>query len=141
MFSLKKQTLITLCQESWSNYCYCNRPDTPCALSNWQFVPEIITKLATVQMLGIWLCLNSQINWKIHIVNHLVASLIQDNEIRSLRDLEYRVISKSDTRNLKINDSEQLWKILVDELGIQVTEDESRQLYEKRRLRGRRGAT
>lgn len=64
-------------------------------------------------------------------VNHLVASLIQDTETRSLRDLEYWVISKSNTRNLKINDSEQLWKVLVGELGIQVTEDESRQLYEK----------
>ncbi|MDX2494384.1 MAG: arylamine N-acetyltransferase [Desulfuromusa sp.] len=64
-------------------------------------------------------------------VNHLVASLIQDSETRSLRDLEYWVISKSNTRNLKIIDSEQLWKVLVGELGIQVTEDESRQLYEK----------
>lgn len=64
-------------------------------------------------------------------VNHLVASLIQDRETRSLRDLEYWVISKSGTRNIKINNSEQLWKILVGELGIQVTEDESRQLYER----------
>lgn len=64
-------------------------------------------------------------------VNHLVASLIQDHEIRSLRDLEYWVISQSVTRNIEINDSEHLRKILVGELGVQITEDEGRQLYEK----------
>jgi len=65
-------------------------------------------------------------------VNHLVVSLVKDSETRSLRDLEYWVISKSDTQNLKINDAEQLWRILVDELGVQVTEDESRQLFDRR---------
>ena len=64
-------------------------------------------------------------------VNHLVVSLIKDSETRSLRDLEYWVSSQSDTQNLKINDSMHLWKILVDELGVQITEDESRQLYER----------
>ena len=71
-------------------------------------------------------------------VNHLVASLIQDHETRSLRDLEYWVISQSDTQNIKINDSEHLWKILVGELGVKITEDESRQLYEKLKAKQRR---
>ena len=64
-------------------------------------------------------------------VNHLVASLIQESETRSLRDLEYWVLTKSGTQNREISDSEQLRRILVGELGVQVTEDESRRLYER----------
>lgn len=63
-------------------------------------------------------------------VNHLVVSLIQANETRSLRDLEYWVITKSGTQNQEISDSEQLRRILVEEFGVQVTEEESRRLYE-----------
>ena len=63
-------------------------------------------------------------------VNHLVGSLIQESETRSLRDLEYWVITKSGTQNLEISDSEQLRRILVEEFGVQVTEEESRRLYE-----------
>jgi len=66
-----------------------------------------------------------------HFVNHLVASLIQENETRSLVDLQYWIITKSSTRSLEIGDSEQLKQILVGELGVQVTEDESRRLYEQ----------
>lgn len=64
-------------------------------------------------------------------VNHLVVSLIQENETRSLIDLKYWIITKSNTRSREISDSEQLRRILVGELGVQVTEDESRRLYEK----------
>lgn len=64
-------------------------------------------------------------------VNHLVVSLIQENETRSLVDLKYWIITKSGTRIQEINDSRQLRRILVDELGVQVTEDESHQLYKK----------
>jgi N-hydroxyarylamine O-acetyltransferase len=64
-------------------------------------------------------------------VNNLVVSLILVSETRALHNLEYRVITQSDTQNIKINESEDLWKILVDELGVQITRDESRQLYEK----------
>ena len=64
-------------------------------------------------------------------VNNLVASLILVSETRSLQNLEYRVITQSDSQNMKINESEDLWKILVNELGVQVTRDESRQLFEK----------
>ncbi len=64
-------------------------------------------------------------------VNHLVVSLLQENETRSLVDLKYWIIAKSSTRSWDISNSEQLRRILVRELGVQVTEDESRRLYEK----------
>lgn len=64
-------------------------------------------------------------------VNHLVVSLIKENETRSLRDLEYWVIKKSGTQNQKIGSSKELWRILVRELGVEVTEEESLQLYNK----------
>jgi N-hydroxyarylamine O-acetyltransferase len=63
-------------------------------------------------------------------VNHLVGSLIQESETRSLRDLEYWVVQKSGTQHRKITDSEELRQILVGELGVQVTEEECRRLYE-----------
>ncbi len=63
-------------------------------------------------------------------VNHLVVSLLQESETRSLRDLKYWVITKFGTRDREISDSEQLMQILVGELGVQVTKDESRLLYE-----------
>jgi len=64
-------------------------------------------------------------------VNHLVVSLLQETETRSLRNLEYLVITKFETRSQVIRDSEQLRQILVGELGVQLTEDESRRLYER----------
>ena len=64
-------------------------------------------------------------------VNHLVVSLNQENETRSLRDLEYQVITKSGTRNRVVSDSEKLRRILVGELGIQLTVNESHRLYER----------
>ena len=64
-------------------------------------------------------------------VNHLVVSLILETETRSLRNLEYWVITKFGTRNQMISDSEQLRRILVGELGVLLTEDESHRLYEK----------
>lgn len=64
-------------------------------------------------------------------VNHLVVSLIQETETRSLIDLKYWIITKSNTRSQEIRNSEQLRRILVDELGVLVTEDESRRLYKK----------
>ena len=63
-------------------------------------------------------------------VNHLVVSLIMENEIRSLRDLVYWVITKSGTQQHRIDDADQLRRILVGELKVQVTEAESRYLYE-----------
>ncbi|MBW1637107.1 MAG: arylamine N-acetyltransferase, partial [Deltaproteobacteria bacterium] len=63
-------------------------------------------------------------------VNHLVVSLILESEIRSLRDLDYWVITKSGTRKQKISSREQLRRIVVNELGVRVTEKESHLLYE-----------
>ena len=63
-------------------------------------------------------------------VNHLVVSLLQSNETRSLRDLEYWIITKSGTRNQEISDSEQLRRILVEDFAVQVTEEESLRLFE-----------
>lgn len=63
-------------------------------------------------------------------VNHLVASLILADETRSLRDLDYWVITKSGTRSRMVGDAEELGRILVEELGLQVTEKESRRLFE-----------
>lgn len=64
-------------------------------------------------------------------VNHLVVSLIQENETRSLIDLKYWHITKSSTQIQELSDSEQLRRLLVGELGVQVTEDESHRLYKK----------
>ena len=64
-------------------------------------------------------------------VNHLVVSLLQKTETRSLRDLAYSVVTNSDNRTQTIENSEQLRQLLVGELGLQVTEDESHRLYEK----------
>jgi N-hydroxyarylamine O-acetyltransferase len=62
-------------------------------------------------------------------VNNLVVSLIQEKEIRSLRNNEYWIIKKSGIKNQQIKNAEQLKTILVCELGVQVTEEESCQLY------------
>ncbi len=64
-------------------------------------------------------------------VNNLVAALILERETRSLRNLEYWVTQQSGTQIQEVNSSEQLWQILVGELGIQVSEKETRQLYER----------
>ncbi|THB78136.1 MAG: arylamine N-acetyltransferase [Desulfobulbaceae bacterium] len=64
-------------------------------------------------------------------VNNLVVSLIHENETRSLRNLEYWVMSQSENQVTKIGGSKQLRDIVVGELGVQITEDESRQLFER----------
>ena len=64
-------------------------------------------------------------------VNHLVVSRIRENETRSLIDLKYWRITNSATQSQEICDWEQLRRIVVDELGVQITEDESRRLYKK----------
>lgn len=64
-------------------------------------------------------------------VNHLVTSRIMEGEIRSLVDLKYWVMTKSNTKNQNISDSKQLRQILVNELGVQITDEESNRLYAK----------
>lgn len=63
-------------------------------------------------------------------VNHLVVSCLLANETRSLRNLEYQVITESGKRISRIGNPDQLSQILVDELGVQVTEAEGRRLFE-----------
>lgn len=62
-------------------------------------------------------------------VNHLVVSRILADEIRSLRDQEYWVIGASEKQTTRIGNPRQLRKILVEELGVQVTDEESVRLY------------
>lgn len=63
-------------------------------------------------------------------VNHLVVSRILACETRSLRDLEYWVVTGSEKQKTQIKDSEQLKRLLVTELGVQVSDAESRRLYD-----------
>ncbi len=63
-------------------------------------------------------------------VNHLVASVILEDETRSLRDLTYWVITQSGSQEQKIRDSDLLRRILVEDLGVRVSEEESRRLFE-----------
>jgi len=64
-------------------------------------------------------------------VNHLVVACLQESETRSLRDLDYRVITGHGVTENIIGSAEQLRRILVDELGMQVTEVESCKLFER----------
>ena len=59
-------------------------------------------------------------------VNHLVVSRVLDGETRSLRNLDYWVMTETGEQTTRIVRPEQLEQILVDELGIHVTEAESR---------------
>jgi N-hydroxyarylamine O-acetyltransferase len=62
-------------------------------------------------------------------VNNLVASLILDEEIRSLRNREYRVIRASEDEVTTITDAADLARILDGELGLRVTDEECRRLF------------
>jgi N-hydroxyarylamine O-acetyltransferase len=64
-------------------------------------------------------------------VNHLVVSLLLERETRSLRDLEYAVISRSGTRTHAVYDPEQLRRLLTGEFGCEVSEGESQSLFDK----------
>jgi len=64
-------------------------------------------------------------------VNHLVVSLLMESETRSLRNLEYSVITQSGVRSTAVRDSGQLGQLLVGEFGCQVSEAESRRLFDR----------
>ena len=66
---------------------------------------------------------------KASFVNHLVVSRILSDETRSLRDLEYRIIKTEGDEAIKIVNPQQLRQILVESLGVQVTESESCTLF------------
>jgi N-hydroxyarylamine O-acetyltransferase len=63
-------------------------------------------------------------------VNHLVVSLLMNDKVRSLRDREYSVITKSGIQKQEISEPDQLRKILVDKFGVLVTEAECQYLVE-----------
>ena len=62
-------------------------------------------------------------------VNHLVVSKIKDNEIRSLRNREFTVISKSGEQKELIEDRMHLKSLLDKQFDIRVTEAESSRLF------------
>ncbi|MDG1462556.1 MAG: arylamine N-acetyltransferase [Gammaproteobacteria bacterium] len=62
-------------------------------------------------------------------VNHLVVSRILASEVRSLRDLEYWVINGAEKQTTRIGDHRQLTQILVEELGIRITDAEGHRLF------------
>ena len=62
-------------------------------------------------------------------VNHLVVSRIMENEIRSLRNREFAVITKSGEKKKPIDDAMQLKKILNTQFDIRVTDAESSRLF------------
>ena len=62
-------------------------------------------------------------------VNNLVASLILDDEIRSLRNHEYWIIRPSGERVVTIREAGELRSVLEDDLGLRVNDEESRLLF------------
>ena len=66
-------------------------------------------------------------------VNNLVASLILDDEVRSLRNREYRVLRPGGEERQVIQDAATLRALLGDALALHVSEAESRRLFEELR--------
>lgn len=64
-------------------------------------------------------------------VNHLVVSKILDQEVRSLRNHEYRVITESGEQSYDIADGAQLQTILDKQFGVRVNDSEARRLFEQ----------
>jgi len=62
-------------------------------------------------------------------VNHLVVSIIMDDEIRSLRNREFRVITGSGEQRHAIADGTQLREILKTRFGVRVDESEGHRLF------------
>ena len=64
-------------------------------------------------------------------VNHLVVSRILAGETRSLRDLEYRVITETGVDTKHIVNHRQLMQVLVEAFALELTPAESRRLFEQ----------
>ena len=64
-------------------------------------------------------------------VNNLVASLILDDEVRSLRNRDYWVIRADATTTTAITSAPQLQELLADELGLRVTAAEGQRLFDE----------
>ena len=59
----------------------------------------------------------------------LVASVIRDDEVRSLRDTEYRVIHDGREDSTSVTSAAQLRELLSGQLGVDVTPEEAARLY------------
>lgn len=62
-------------------------------------------------------------------VNTLVASVIRDDEVRSLRDAEFRVIRADGEEVTRVASPGQLVDLLATQLGVRVTPEEAVRLY------------
>jgi N-hydroxyarylamine O-acetyltransferase len=62
-------------------------------------------------------------------VNNLVAARILDDEVRSLRNGEYRVIRHPGDSREQVLDAGRLHAILRDEFGLEITADEAERLF------------
>jgi len=62
-------------------------------------------------------------------VNHLVVMRTADAEVRSLNDRSYMVLRPSGDVSEVIESAERLHEVLTDELGVDVTLEESRRLF------------
>ena len=63
-------------------------------------------------------------------VNNLVASLILDDEVRSLRNREYWVLRADGGERLEIEDAASLQSLLESDLALKVSDDEARRLFD-----------
>jgi N-hydroxyarylamine O-acetyltransferase len=63
-------------------------------------------------------------------VNNLVASLILDGEVRSLRNRGYRVIRADGDVDVEVRDPVQLTVLLRDDFGVRITDAEGRRLFD-----------
>ena len=64
-------------------------------------------------------------------VNHLVVSKIMDDEVRSLRNHELRIITGTAEQKHNISDGAQLKMVLDTRFGIDVSEAEGQRLFER----------
>lgn len=62
-------------------------------------------------------------------VNNLVASRILDDEVRSLRNRDYRITRADGEVDLEIVDADHLTTLLREDLGLRITDDEGRRLF------------
>lgn len=72
-------------------------------------------------------------------VNNVIASLVFSDEIRSLRNKEYRVLTPRETNLRNLDKESDFVGVLVDELAVKLSSDELKRLWDvagKHRLEG-----
>ena len=62
-------------------------------------------------------------------VTALVASVIREDEVRSLRNTDYWVMTPEGVRQQQVADADDLRRLLADDLGVQVTAEEADRLF------------